>query len=144
MLVDINLLVYAVITIVPHHQRSREWLDAMLNSGVPVGMPWHSIMGFIRVSTNQKAFDIGMTIPEAWRIATTWLGRKNVWIPMPTSRHQEVLHNLIACMPKMPHKLVMDAHLAAIAIEHGLTLASADNDFAKFPGLRHINPLTTQ
>ena len=76
----------------------------------------------------------------AWQQVTHWLAAAPVWTPAPTERHAEVLGNLLA-LPGVHGNLAPDAHLAALAIEHGLTLCSADGDFARFPGLRWLNPL---
>ena len=78
---------------------------------------------------------------EAWRQVRNWLSAQPVWIPLPTPRHRNVLDELLA-LPGMNSKLVADAHLAALAIEHGLVLCSADTDFARFPNLRLENPTT--
>ena len=79
-------------------------------------------------------------MPEAWRQVAEWLSCDNVWTPQPGEHHRRILGQLLT-HTRVQGNFVMDAHLAALAIEHGLTLCSADSDFAKFPGLRWINPL---
>jgi toxin-antitoxin system PIN domain toxin len=95
----------------------------------------------LRIATNRRAFEHPLSITEAWDQVTAWLSAGPVWIPQPTDRHTRILGELLA-QPGIHGNLVPDAHLAALAIEHGLTLCSTDGDFARFPHLRWINPLT--
>jgi hypothetical protein len=139
-LVDANLLVYAHVSSMPQHGAARAWLDAQLNSGNRVGLPWPSLLAFVRLTSNPRVFATPLTVDEAWKQATSWLDCAGVWIPAPTTRHREVLSELFSGQPVRAN-LVPDAHLAALAIEHGLVLCSADGDFARFRGLRWLNPL---
>jgi len=139
-LIDVNLLVYAAIEASPSHAKAKAWLDAQLNGAGQVGLPWESLCGFVRVASNPRIVRADFTVNQAWRVVSAWLDSPNVVIPCPTPRHRAILQTLFAAMP-MTHKLVSDAHLAAIAIGHNLTLASADTDFARFPALRYENPL---
>jgi toxin-antitoxin system PIN domain toxin len=140
-LVDANLLIYAYFSASPQHQRAREWLDGELNGFTAVGLPWPSLLAFVRLVTNPRIFRQATSPAEAWRQVLDWLACEPVWIPQATERHAEVLGSLIS-LPGMNANLVMDAHLAAMAIEHGLSLCSTDGDFARFPELRWTNPLT--
>lgn len=97
-------------------------------------------MSFLRLVTNARVFSRAASITGAMRQVKDWLGCEAAWIPMPLERHAEVLDDLLRYVSS-PY-LIPDAHLAALAIEHGLTLCSADTDFARFPGLRWENPLT--
>jgi uncharacterized protein len=139
-LVDANLLIYARSASSPAHAAARGWLNGKLNGPAAVGFPWHSLLAFVRLSANPRVFPRPLTIPDAWRQVEEWLDCQAVWIPMPTDRHRPILASLLAQVGGGPN-LVSDAHLAALAIEHGLTLCSADGDFARFPGLRWENPL---
>ena len=139
-LVDANLLLYAAAPVSPQNELARNWLDGQLNGTAAVGLPWHSLLAFLRVITNPRMTSRSVTTEEAWRQVEEWIGNEPVWIPGPTERHREVLGTLLA-LPGVRGNLVPDAHLAALAIEHGLTLCSADGDFARFPGLRWQNPL---
>lgn len=139
-LVDANLLVYACAPTLPLHERARVWLDASLNGSAQVGLPWASLLAFVRVVSNPRIFEPAETIAAAWDRVEEWLGRGPVWIPEPTERHPSILGAFLRQAVDRP-KLVPDAHLAALAIEHGLTLCSTDGDFARFPGLRWENPL---
>lgn len=139
-LVDANLLIYAHVASMPQHGPARRWLDDRLNGSAPVGLPWPSLLAFVRIITNPRAFERPAPIGDAWRQVTAWLACDSVWIPAPGERHAELLGGLFR-PSSMRANLVPDAHLAALAIEHGLVLCSSDGDFARFPGLRWENPL---
>lgn len=139
-LIDANLLVYARVRSLPQHDAARAWLDAQLNGTVRVGLPWPSLLAFVRLVANPRVFARPESIRTAWRQVEQWLGLDPVWVPTPTERHREILAALLDAAAHRPN-LVPDAHLAALAIEHGLTLYSTDGDFARFPGLRWHDPL---
>lgn len=139
-LVDANLLIYAANHAAPEHERARAWLDDRLSGTVPVGLAWPSLLAFVRLATNPLVVRHPVSPAEAWRQAEEWLGCEPVWTPLPGSAHQQVLGEFLRA-PWMTSRLVPDAHLAALAIEHGLTLESTDGDFARFPGLKWDNPL---
>lgn len=139
-LVDANLLVYAHVASMSQHEAARSWLDRRLNGTAPVALPWPSLLGFARLVTNPRIFQRPLTIAGAWRQIESWLDCPSVNVPAPTERHREVLAPLIMVAAGRSN-LVPDAHLAALAIEHGLVLCSTDGDFARFPGLRWENPL---
>ncbi len=139
-LIDANILVYAYIDGFPQHRTARDWLDGQLSGADRVGLPWASLLGFLRVTTNFRVLPNPPSTAEAWSQAVAWLQSGTVWIPQPTERHPAVLARLLA-VPGIRANLVHNAHLAALAIEHGLSLCSADGDFARFPGLRWVNPL---
>ncbi len=140
-LVDANLLVYAHVRSFPQHAQAREWLDSQLSRGAPVGLPWPSLLAFLRLVTNPRVFQQPEPVTAAWRQVGAWLAAEVVWIPQTTERHATVLGGLLAAAGVQAN-LVPDAHLAALAIEHGLLLCSADGDFARFPELRWLNPLS--
>ncbi len=140
MLVDANLLIYAHVSAFPQHTRARDWLDAQLNGSAPVGLPWPSLLGFLRIVTNPRVFERPEPIAEAWRQVGAWLEAEVAWIPQPTERHRDVLGTLLTAAGVQAN-LVPDAHLAALAIEHGLLVCSTDGDFGRFPDLRWQNPL---
>lgn len=142
-LVDANLLVYAHVAGFEEHEAARTWLDGLLNGTTRVGFPWSSLVAFLRLVTNPRVFSQPAPTRDAWRQVESWLDCEPAWIPAPTERHREVLHRLVSA-PGIRANLVPDAHLAALAIEHGLVLASTDGDFARFPGLRLENPLSAQ
>lgn len=139
-LVDANLLVYARVSDFPQHEAARHWLDGRLNGSTGVGLPWASLLAFVRLVTNPRLFREPMPMDAAWRQVEEWLDRPASWTPEPTERHREVLGPLVAAIGGRSN-LVPDAHLAALAMEYGLVLFSTDGDFARFPGLRWENPL---
>ncbi len=139
-LVDSNILIYAKSIRSAHHVSASKWLDVQLNGVMPVGLPWAVLLAFVRITTNARAFPEAKSGAEAWQQAREWLSCPVVWIPQPTEHHADVLGELLS-LPGMGGNLVTDAHLAALAIEHGLTLCSADTDFARFKKLRWVNPL---
>jgi hypothetical protein len=105
-----------------------------------VGLPWQSLAAFLRISTHPRVADRPLSPDEAWSHLEAWLAAEVSWIPEPTERHAEVLGSLIRSH-QLRGNLISDAQLAAMAIEHGLTVFSADSDFARFPEIRWENPL---
>jgi hypothetical protein len=139
-LVDANLLLYAKFAEHPQHSRARAWLEGVLGGPARVGLPWSSLLAFLRIGTNPRIYPRPLDIEGAWAQVLEWLALDGVWIPLPTERHAEVLGRLIgARRPSSP--VIMDAHLAALAVEHGLTVCSTDADFAGFAGIRWENPI---
>lgn len=139
-LVDANLLVYAWVATLPQHPAAQRWLDDKLNGTALVGLPWPSLLGFVRLVSNPRIFSQAESVGSAWRQVVDWLGCPCVWIPAPTDRHRDILGPLLTTAATRAN-LIPDAHLAALAMEHGLTLCSTDGDFARFPGLNWENPL---
>lgn len=140
-LVDANLLIYAHVSSFEQHAPAVSWLDAQLNGGGRVGLPWPSLLGFLRIVTNPRVFERPEPMARAWRQVQAWLEPDAVWIPQPTDRHRDLLGSLVNAAGVQAN-LVPDAHLAALAIEHGLLLCTTDGDFGRFAGLRWQNPLT--
>jgi uncharacterized protein len=139
MLVDVNVLIYAVGADLPQHAAVRPWLDATLAGPARVGLPWHSLLGFWRITTNPRAFEKPMSAEEAWAQIGDWLDRPAAYVPAPGDSHRMVLAGIVAST-RPTGSLVPDAHLAALAIEHGLALATTDTGFARFRGLRIVDP----
>ena len=139
-LVDANLLVYAHVASMPQHAKAQAWLDGRLNGAAPVGLPWPSLLGFLRLTTNPRVFERPLSMTDAWRQVRSWLECDTVWIPVPTDKHRQILESLLAATGGRAN-LVPDAHLAALALEHGLILCSTDGDFSRFQSLRWENPL---
>ncbi|MBA3277168.1 MAG: PIN domain-containing protein [Geodermatophilaceae bacterium] len=140
MLLDANILLYAVDTRSPFHARAADWLSEQLNGARRVGLPWQSLVAFLRISTHPRASEKPLEAASAARIVEDWLKADVVWIPMPGPHHASVLTGLIGTY-QLRGNLISDAHLAALAIEHGLTMCSADTDFARFPEVTWINPV---
>jgi len=142
-LVDANLLSYAVNAAAPQHAATRRWLDGRINSSASVGLPWASLLAFLRLITNSRVFQQPLSMADAWKQVDAWLHSGSAWVPTPTDRHGAILARLLAA-PGVHGNLVPDAHLAALAIEHGLELNSTDGDFARFTGLRWRNPIASE
>lgn len=138
-LLDANLLVYAYADSFPQHSAARAWLDRHLNGTARVGLPWPTLLAFVRLVSNPRIFERPVSVTDAWHQVEAWLARPPAWIPLPTERHAAALGPLLRIAGRSG--LVPDAHLAALAMEHGLLLCSTDGDFARFPGLRWENPL---
>ena len=139
-LLDANILIYAHVSSFTEHQLARDWLDQQLNAPAPVGLPWTSLIAFLRLVTNPRVFERPEPMADAWQQVHAWLTAETAWVPEPAERHADVLNKYLA-LPGVQGNLVPDAHLAALAVEHGLTLCSTDGDFARFSGLRWLNPI---
>lgn len=140
MLVDANILLYATDRTSRFHATSREWLEESLNGDRRVGLPWESLTAYVRIATHPRASAHPLSPAEAWQNVERWLGVEVVWNPTPTDRHAAVLGGLLDKYA-VAGALVSDAHLAALAIQHGLTVCSADTDFARFTEVAWLNPL---
>ena len=140
MLVDANILLFAVDAASPFHEAAATWLTDRLNGPRNIGFPWSSLNAFLRISTHPRASTHPLTSDEAWSHVRDWLAAEPAWIPLPTERHADVLGSLMSTY-QIRGNLVPDADLAAIAIEHGLTICSADTDFARFREISWENPL---
>lgn len=138
-LLDVNVLIYAVVADLPQHAAVRPWLDRALSGTVRVGLPWHSLLGFWRITTNPRAFERPLGADEAWAQVEDWLDRPAAYLPVPGGRHRQILSTMVTDH-KPTGNLVPDAHLAALALEQGLTLATTDAGFARFSGLRTVDP----
>jgi uncharacterized protein len=141
MLIDANLLIYAVDETAPQHPKARAWLTDRLNSDRRVGIPWESLTAFLRISTHPRASSHPLRPADAWRFVREWLAVDLVWVPVATERHADVLSGLLDRY-QITGNLVPDAHLAALGIEHGLEICSADTDFAMFSEVSWRNPLS--
>ena len=140
MIVDANVLLYAVDTRSPFHQPAKSWLEDALSGPTRVGLPWMSLTAFLRIATHPRASANPLSAAEAWSCVEEWLSAESAWIPVPTPRHADLLRRLIVD-GDLRGNLIPDAHLAALALEHGVGVSSADSDFARFPGLTWVNPV---
>lgn len=139
-LIDANILVYAHVRDFAQHERSRTWLDERLSGPGRVGLPWPSLVAFVRLVTNPRVFERPEAVAQAWVQVEAWLDADPSWIPLPTPEHRAVLGRLLTAANARAN-IVHDAHLAALAIEHGLAVASTDGDYARFADIEWINPL---
>lgn len=139
-LVDANILLYAYDSRSPYHEAAERWLEASFSRPDPLGIAWVKILAFIRISTSLRGQQQPLSVSEAIAIVSKWIEHPAVNVLSPGDRHCGILQGLLA-EGQAAGPLATDAHLAALAIEHGATLASADRDFARFPGLSFFNPL---
>lgn len=139
-LVDVNLLIYAVDEASPRHTEANAWLTKLLAGPETVALSWHALLGFVRLSTRAQVFSAAMTVDEALDTVDAWLAQPAAVIVQETPRHLAVMRHLLAPLGAGGN-LTSDAHLAALAIEHGAELCSCDADFSRFPGLRWRDPL---
>jgi toxin-antitoxin system PIN domain toxin len=140
MLIDANLLLYAYDSVSEHHSAARDWLAVSFSKPDPVGLAWVTILAFLRIATNPRMRAQPFTSSEAGAVVQEWLELPNMTILAPTERHWPILQALIG-KAQVRGALMMDAHLATLAIEHGAVLYSNDRDFSRFPGLKWVNPL---
>ena len=140
-LVDANLLIYAYDGSSPRNIPAREWLEETLSGDVPVCLGWQTVLAFLRITTDTPIFERPRLVADAVRIVNLWFHEPAVRLVQPTERHWSILSRLLPnAQARGP--LAMDAHLAALAIEHGATLCTSDRDFSRFSGLRVVDPLT--
>ncbi len=137
--VDANILLYAYDRSDPRHGPAARWLEATFGGAEEVGLPLTTLLAFIRISTDPRVYQTPIGAAKAIDLVESWLQRTNVHLIGPTDAHWRTLKDLaVAGQARGP--LMMDAHLAALTVEHGGTLATADRDFSRFPGLRTIDP----
>lgn len=139
-LLDANLLIYAVDADSPQHARVRPWLEGLLSGTGPVGLPWIVALAFLRVTTHPAIMQRPLPAERALAYLDEWLALPCVRLVGPGPGHWPVLRNLLLTTGTAGN-LCSDAHIAALALEQGWAVASADNDFRRFPGLRLVNPL---
>ncbi len=130
-LVDANVLIYAVNEDSPQHDEARAWLEGVLDSTETVGLPWIVLLAFVRLVTNDRVFPSPMTSEQAFNSVDTWLAHPNVVVSSPDAGHAIALRDLLGRTGSAAN-LVNDAHLAALALAHGATVASYDGDFNRF------------
>ncbi len=140
MLLDANLLLYAVDADCREHPAAADWLESALSGNRRVAIPWQTIGAFLRVATHPRVYERPLTGAQARALVDGWLDNATVWIPTPSKRTARILGELIDATGASGN-LIPDAQLAALAIEHGLAVLSADGDFARFPECRWINPM---
>ncbi len=139
-LVDVNLLLYAVNEDAPPHEAARSWLESALSGTETIALSWSVLLAFLRLATRSAVFPRPLGVEQAFEVVESWVSQPCVAIVHPTERHAQVLKDLLVPLGTAGN-LTTDAHLAALALEHGAELCSCDRDFARFPGLRWSNPL---
>ena len=140
-LVDANILLYAEDSLSPNHQQAREWWDEQLSGTFSVCLCWTVLSAFIRIGTNPHVFEFPLSLEQAIFCVQSWLNQPCTRIIRPTERHWTVFQQVLRDGQAVAN-MVTDAHLAALAIEHGCELISTDTDFARFPKLKWSNPIS--
>ncbi len=141
--VDLNLLLYAINRDSAHHARAHAWLERALTEDDPVALPWVVVLGFLRLATSSRVFTNPLSPEQALEVVDGWLALPAVMPASPGDEHWRTLRSLLT-ESGTAGNLTTDAHLAALAIEHGAELCSTDGDFARFRGLRWVNPLVVR
>ena len=139
-LTDVNLMLYAVDTSSPRHRAARRWLEERLSGTETFAFAWAVLLAFVRLTTNPRVFEAPLRSGEALDLVDGWLARPCSTVVHPTERHAAILRELLEPLGTAGN-LTSDAHLAALAIEHGAELCSSDSDFSRFAGLRWLDPL---
>jgi toxin-antitoxin system PIN domain toxin len=141
-LVDANLLIYAIDRDSPHHREARIWLEEILSNTTPVGLAWIVTLAFLRVTTRAGIMHNPLPPERAIAYVDSWLAQPHVALVRPGEQHWPILRNLLQ-VSGTSGNLTSDAHLAALAIEQGYAIYSTDNDFRRFAGLTVVNPLAS-
>ena len=139
-LLDANLLLYSVNADSPLHREAKHWIEEQLSGSETIAFAWVVLLAFLRISTRAVVFVEPLEPAEAFGVVDAWLSQPCATVVQPTDRHARVLRDLLLPLGTAGN-LTMDAHLAALAIEHGAELCSTDMDFARFPALHWQNPL---
>lgn len=138
-LVDLNVLLYAINRDSAHHEAALRWWEEAVNGDEPVGLCWIVLLGFLRLATSRSVFAKPFGVADALARIDTWLAIDSVRLVREKDEHWEILRLLLS-EAGTAGNLTTDAHLAALAISHGAVLVTCDNDFARFKGLRLLNP----
>jgi hypothetical protein len=138
-LVDANVLLYAVNEDAAQHRGAHEWLDSSLGRREPIAFAWVVLLAFLRLSTDVRVFSRPLSLEEAFGVVESWLSRPVVVVLHPGDRHLGLLGGLLGSTGTTLN-LVNDAHLAALALEHGAEIVSFDRDFERFSGVRWRSP----
>jgi len=139
-IIDANLLIYFYNEDSKHHAAAAKWLDSLIDSTDQIGLPWITLWAFLRLSTSPRILPMPLSPDQAFSIVRDWMEQPSVIVVHPGPRHATILERLVVGTGARAG-MVTDAALAALAIENGATLASADHDFRRFPDLKWVNPL---
>lgn len=140
LLPDVNVLIYAHRLESPEHSRYAEWLRRVARGPEPFALSELGASGFVRIVTNPKIWDEPTTTEDALTFIEALRRRTNARLLTHGSGSWDVFARLCVAA-RARGKLVADAYHAALAIEHGCELVTADGDFARFAGLRYRHPL---
>ena len=139
-LIDANVLLYAYDSESPHHRISRSWFETELSSGRPIAFALVTLLAFVRIASDRRVFNRPLTPAAACSLIEEWLAQPNVRLLQPGPRTWTILSELCES-GQAKGAMVMDAHLAALAVEHGAPIATTDRDFTRFAGIELVNPV---
>lgn len=139
-LVDLNLLVYAINSDSAAHASAKQWIEEVFSGSERIAIPWPVILGFLRIVTSPRVMPRPLSVGDALSVVDSWLAQSSVVVLHAGDEHWTRLRRFLADTGTAGN-LTTDAHLAVLAMEHGADLCSTDSDFARFPGLRWLNPL---
>ena len=142
-LIDTNILIYAINRDSPMHEPAQSWLNKQLSAGTRIGLPWLVIVAFVRLTTNHRVFPNPLSAEDAIQAVDEWLAIPHVSPLNPGDDHWQALSRLLLRVGTAGN-LTNDAHLAAIAIDNACVICSADNDFKRFQGVQHFNPIADE
>ena len=142
-LIDTNILIYAINRDSPMHELALTWLNKQLSAGTRIGLPWLVITAFVRLTTNHRVFPNPLAAEDAIRTVDEWLAIPHVSTLNPGDGHWQTLSRLLLRVGTAGN-LTTDAHLAAIAIDNACVICSADSDFKRFQGVQHFNPIADE
>lgn len=137
---DANILLYAYNASDERHSDAKRWLEDSLSSDEIFALNWQAVTAFLRIASHPRSFPRPFSLPQISSIVQDWLDCENVIMIGPTPRHWTILQELIR-EGQTTGPLMMDAHLAALAIEHDAVLATTDRDFSRFSAVKTVNPL---
>jgi toxin-antitoxin system PIN domain toxin len=140
--IDANVLLYAYDSADQRHLKAARWLDETIGGADTVGIALTTVLAFVRIATDPRIYVVPLDVGHAIRLVESWLARPNVRLIGPTDAHWRTLATM-ASIGQARGPVLMDAHLATLTMEHGGTLATVDRDFARFPGLRTMDPTAT-
>jgi uncharacterized protein len=138
-IVDANVLLYAVNTAAPQHAAAKAWLDAALSNDARLGLPWLSLLAFLRIATHPSVFPRPLSVAQALAVLEVWCRAPNVVHPEPGRGFATTFARSVVS-GSAPGNLVNDAYLAALATEHGAPVATFDRDLRRFPGIATVIP----
>lgn len=142
-ILDANILLYAYNADAPQKKAAAAWLTDLFDSGEAIALPWVTVWAFARIATNARIFSSPLTPEQVFGVIRDWLSIPGIVALQPGPRHLELLERMVR-EHRAVGPLMTDAILAAHALENGATLASTDQDFSRFAGLRWVNPLSSQ
>lgn len=140
MILDANILLYAVDSESAHHEAAADWLTDALNGHTRVGLPVQTVSAFVRIATHPRVSANPLSHADALDLLEAWLAAPAAWVP-PVGEATLTAYRILTSRRQVTADLVPDAMLAAVAIENGVPVVSADSDFARFPEVRWLNPL---